>query len=392
MPWDNITRALCQHLKAQHKMGVRWLPFTPSAAFVPEDTPPQPLPPPQEPGARTVPTLQQKAQQATSAAPQPLPPPQEPGARTVPTLQQQAQQATSAAPQPLPPPQELSTRTVPTLQQQAQQATSAAPQPLPPPQEPGTRTVPTLQQQAQQATSAAPQPLPPPQEPGTRTVPTLQQQAQQATSAAPQPLPPPQEPGTRTVPTLQQQAQQATSLADLQSTFTTCQHCPLAKARQNVVFGTGNPKPTLLFLGEGPGADEDAQGQPFVGRSGRLLTGFVTALGLQREDVYITNLVKCRPPKNRPPTAKEIETCAPILKRQLAFLTPTLLVTLGNVPLKALKPDAGGISRERGNVFSSLGYQVLPTFHPSYLLRNPNAIEQAWQDLRKAMHMAYPRF
>ena len=145
-----------------------------------------------------------------------------------------------------------------------------------------------------------------------------------------------------------------------------------------------------MFIGEGPGAEEDQQGLPFVGRAGMLLTGLITAMGLTREDVYITNVVKCRPPGNRNPEPDETAACRPILDRQIQLLHPQLIVTLGNVPLKTLRPDAGGITRERGQVFRHGEFQVLPTFHPSYLLRNPDALETCWEDLRLALQLAYP--
>jgi len=140
-----------------------------------------------------------------------------------------------------------------------------------------------------------------------------------------------------------------------------------------------------MFIGEGPGADEDEQGLPFVGRAGKLLTGLIRAMGLTREDVYITNVVKCRPPGNRNPEPGEMAACRPILQRQIELLAPGLIVTLGNVPLKLLKPNAAGITKERGNLFDCQGVPVLPTFHPSYLLRNPAAITTCWEDFRQAM-------
>ncbi len=239
---------------------------------------------------------------------------------------------------------------------------------------------PAVMQQQETKKSHAPSPL------ASNQVPT--KKSAKVARGIPLPEIPPPQP----VLNAQSTAQQAHSLAQLQAAFANCQHCNLAKKRRNVVFGAGNASPQLLFLGEGPGADEDQQGQPFVGRSGRLLMGFIAALGLLREDVYITNMVKCRPPENRNPTAEETGACAPILKRQLALLKPRLIVTLGNVPLKALNPNAGGITRERGQIFSFSGYEVLPTFHPSYLLRNPNAIDHAWEDMRQAAQRVYPDF
>ncbi len=166
--------------------------------------------------------------------------------------------------------------------------------------------------------------------------------------------------------------------------------CKLGSARNRLVFGTGASKPRLMFIGEGPGADEDQQGVPFVGRAGGLLTGLIKAAGLTREDVYITNVVKCRPPGNRNPEGDEIASCAPILQRQIELLNPALIVVLGNVPLKNFQPGAAGITRERGRVFQYRDWPVLPTFHPSYLLRQPSAIRDCWADFRQAMERAYP--
>lgn len=179
------------------------------------------------------------------------------------------------------------------------------------------------------------------------------------------------------------------TLSELAQQYRDCTRCKLSGTRTNLVFGVGTEHPRVMFVGEGPGADEDAQGEPFVGRAGALLTGLIQAMGLVREDVYITNVVKCRPPGNRNPEPDEIAACRPILQRQVELLRPRLIVTLGNVPLKVLKPEAAGITRERGRLFTYREWDVLPTFHPSYLLRNPAAIETCWEDFRKALRTAY---
>ncbi|HKI99889.1 MAG TPA: uracil-DNA glycosylase [bacterium] len=179
------------------------------------------------------------------------------------------------------------------------------------------------------------------------------------------------------------------TLESLRFQYRDCQNCKLGGSRTHLVFGVGSDRPRLMFIGEGPGADEDEQGLPFVGRAGKLLTGLIEAMGLVRDDVYITNVVKCRPPGNRNPEPDEVASCRPILQRQIELLNPRLIVTLGNVPLKVLRPEAGGITRERGRPFTYQRWQVLPTFHPSYLLRNPSAIETCWPDFRKALQMAY---
>jgi DNA polymerase len=180
------------------------------------------------------------------------------------------------------------------------------------------------------------------------------------------------------------------TLESLKFQFRNCQACGLAETRNRLVFGVGHAQPHLLFIGEGPGADEDAHGLPFVGRAGALLTGLILASGLTREDVYITNMVKCRPPGNRNPEPAELDACRPILERQIELLQPRLIVTLGNVPLKALNPAARGITRERGHVFQYRDWPVLPTYHPSFLLRNPAALGECWQDFRQALALAYP--
>ncbi len=185
-------------------------------------------------------------------------------------------------------------------------------------------------------------------------------------------------------------ASELATLEALQFEYRDCLACKLAQGRKRLVFGTGAARPRILFIGEGPGAEEDQQGLPFVGRAGALLTGFISALGLTREDVYITNVVKCRPPGNRTPEPDEIASCRPILMRQIELLDPRLIVTLGNVPLKALNPGAAGITKERGRLFPFQRWNVLPTFHPSYLLRNPRDIPICWLDFRRAFREAYP--
>ena len=164
-----------------------------------------------------------------------------------------------------------------------------------------------------------------------------------------------------------------------------CQRCKLAKGRTNLVFGVGNPEAHLVFVGEGPGADEDAQGEPFVGKAGQLLNKMIEAMGYQREDVYICNVVKCRPPGNRNPEPDEIEACEPFLKKQLAALRPRVIVTLGKFAAQCLLRDDTPISRLRGNFRTYEGVQLMPTFHPAYLLRDPSKKKEAWEDLKAVM-------
>ncbi len=182
---------------------------------------------------------------------------------------------------------------------------------------------------------------------------------------------------------------QTTTLEALQQTHHNCQRCALGKTRTHLVFGEGNAGARLLFLGEGPGADEDASGRPFVGRAGKLLSKMILSMGIDRPDVYITNVVKCRPPGNRNPEAEEVAQCFPILEQQIALINPALIITLGNVPTRALIPDIPGITKVRGKTLNYHGRTVLPTFHPAYLLRNRSAFELAWQDFRTAAQLAF---
>jgi uracil-DNA glycosylase len=164
-----------------------------------------------------------------------------------------------------------------------------------------------------------------------------------------------------------------------------CTRCKLYKHRHTIVFGDGNPKAELVFVGEGPGADEDAQGLPFVGRAGKLLTQMIEAMGLERKDVYICNVVKCRPPENRTPEDDEVSTCSPFLLRQLEVIAPKVIVCLGAVAAKTLLRTNRGISQFRGQWLDYRGSKLMATYHPAYLLRNPNAKGEVWKDLQKVM-------
>lgn len=164
-----------------------------------------------------------------------------------------------------------------------------------------------------------------------------------------------------------------------------CTRCKLHKARTQIVFGVGNPKADLVFVGEGPGRDEDIQGEPFVGRAGKLLTQMIEAMGLKRSDVYICNVVKCRPPENRLPEKDEIITCSPYLLRQLAAIGPKVIVCLGSCSAQTLLQTNQGISRFRGEFFDFHGSKLMATYHPAYLLRNPPAKADVWKDLQKVM-------
>jgi uracil-DNA glycosylase family 4 len=164
-----------------------------------------------------------------------------------------------------------------------------------------------------------------------------------------------------------------------------CTRCRLHEQRNKIVFGAGNPRAELVFVGEGPGHDEDMQGLPFVGRAGKLLTQMIEAMGLTREQVYICNVVKCRPPENRKPEDDEVATCSPYLYRQLDVIAPKAIVCLGGTAAQALLKTKDSISRFRGTWFDYRGTKLLATYHPAYLLRNPNAKGEVWKDLQKVM-------
>ncbi|HEV2340426.1 MAG TPA: uracil-DNA glycosylase [Candidatus Acidoferrales bacterium] len=164
-----------------------------------------------------------------------------------------------------------------------------------------------------------------------------------------------------------------------------CKRCKLCQKRANIVFGAGSSTAELVFVGEGPGHDEDIQGLPFVGRAGKLLTQMIEAMGLRREDVYICNVVKCRPPENRTPEPDEVETCSPFLFRQLDVIHPKVIVCLGAVAFQSLLGAKQSISRLRGQWLEFRGMPLLATYHPAYLLRNPSAKGDVWEDLKKVM-------
>ena len=165
-----------------------------------------------------------------------------------------------------------------------------------------------------------------------------------------------------------------------------CTRCKLSTlGRKQVVFGVGNPAADLMFVGEAPGAEEDVQGVPFVGRAGQLLTKMIAAMGFARDDVYIANVVKCRPPENRNPEPDEIESCEPFLFRQIETIRPKVIVALGAFAAKTLLKSQDPISKLRGRVFEYHGAKLIPTFHPSFLLRSPGQKKYAWEDLKLAL-------
>jgi uracil-DNA glycosylase family 4 len=164
-----------------------------------------------------------------------------------------------------------------------------------------------------------------------------------------------------------------------------CRRCKLCEGRKNIVFGSGNPRAELVFVGEGPGADEDVQGVPFVGAAGQLLTKMIEAMGFRRDDVYICNVVKCRPPGNRNPEPDEVTACEPFLRAQLQAVQPRAIVALGKFAAQTLLRDTTPITRMRGNWREYQGIKLMPTFHPAYLLRQPAEKKKAWEDLQQVM-------
>jgi DNA polymerase len=173
------------------------------------------------------------------------------------------------------------------------------------------------------------------------------------------------------------------ALAAVRADIGDCTRCKLhSLGRTQIVFGVGNPDADLMFVGEAPGRDEDLQGFPFVGRAGQLLTKIIEAIGLKREDVYIANVIKCRPPENRNPEPDEVETCEPFLFRQIDIIKPKVIVALGKFGAQTLLRTLDPISRLRGRVYDYRGAKLIPTFHPAYLLRNPSSKREVWEDMK----------
>ncbi|MGO9063809.1 MAG: uracil-DNA glycosylase [Myxococcaceae bacterium] len=175
------------------------------------------------------------------------------------------------------------------------------------------------------------------------------------------------------------------TLEDIRADLGDCRRCKLCTHRKQIVFGTGHPRARLVFVGEGPGAEEDVQGLPFVGPAGQLLTKMIAAMGLKREDVYICNVVKCRPPANRNPEPDEIAACEPFLRAQLHSIGPQVVVALGKFAAQTLLQESTPITRLRGQWRSYQGMKLMPTFHPAYLLRNPAEKKPCWEDLKAVM-------
>ena len=177
--------------------------------------------------------------------------------------------------------------------------------------------------------------------------------------------------------------EKAATLDELNKMICNCTKCELHKGRNKFVFGAGNPNADVVVIGEGPGAEEDKQGLPFVGRAGKLLTDILKAIKFEREEVYICNIVKCRPPDNRTPLPDEMETCIPYLKKQIELIKPKLILCLGLTAAKGLLKSKGSLTSLRGQVFEYEGIKTMVTFHPAALLRNPNWKKDCWVDVQK---------
>lgn len=171
-------------------------------------------------------------------------------------------------------------------------------------------------------------------------------------------------------------------LIELNSVVQQCEKCSLCEKRTRVVFGEGNPGASIMFIGEGPGHDEDVSGRPFVGKAGQLLTKMIEAINLKREDVYICNIVKCRPPQNRVPLEEEAEACLPFLRQQVAIIRPEIIVCLGATAGRYIISRDIRITKDRGRWYEKGGFQMIATFHPSALLRDPDKKKEAWEDFK----------
>ena len=199
----------------------------------------------------------------------------------------------------------------------------------------------------------------------------------ETTVATPRPPPPP--------PPTPEPHEVEQAMGEVAARVASCKQCHLCTARTNTVPGQGTPMPEIMFVGEGPGADEDAQGLAFVGRAGQLLTDMIKAMGFTREEVFIANIVKCRPPGNRKPTEDEMAACLPYLREQISWLRPKVIVALGATAVKGLVETKTGITKLRGTWLSFEGIDLMPTFHPAYLLRDPSNKKYVWNDLQEVL-------
>ncbi len=194
--------------------------------------------------------------------------------------------------------------------------------------------------------------------------------------------------GITTLPVTESTAERATraepmTLEDVRRELGDCKRCKLHRTRKTIVFGEGNEKATLMFIGEGPGYDEDVQGRPFVGKAGQLLTKIIESINLSREEVYIANIIKCRPPQNRNPEPDEIESCNPFLMKQIGVIQPQLICALGTFSAQTLLKTDTKITALRGKLYDLDGIKVIPTYHPAFLLRNPERKREVWEDMKR---------
>ncbi len=177
------------------------------------------------------------------------------------------------------------------------------------------------------------------------------------------------------------------TLADVRKELGDCKRCKLHRGRKTIVFGEGNEKATLMLIGEGPGYDEDVQGRPFVGRAGQLLTKILQSINLPREEVYIANIIKCRPPQNRNPEPDEIQSCSPFLMKQISVIQPKIICALGTFSAQTLLKTDTKITALRGKLYDLEGIKVMPTYHPAFLLRNPDKKREVWEDMKKIVEL-----
>jgi len=175
------------------------------------------------------------------------------------------------------------------------------------------------------------------------------------------------------------------NLEELENSISTCDQCKLSKERKNIVFGEGPPDARLVFVGEAPGMEEDLTGKPFVGQAGKLLTDIIKAMGLTRDDVYICNIVKCHPPHNRDPEQDEVKMCLPFLESQISLIKPEVICAIGRISAQSLVHKDFKITRDRGQWQSFKGIPLMPTYHPAYLLRYPQAKRSVWEDMQEIM-------
>jgi DNA polymerase len=290
-------------------------------------------------------------------------------------------------------------RRSPALQRNAEAEARAERKPPPEPPRAGAATTPALQEPPRAGAATTPAPPEPPRAENEETPPqVLYQSAQTAsTETAKMPKrkpvrtpdavpPPPQETlfGEITPQDELSLPREGETFEDIRNDIGECMRCPLCcEGRSKVVHSEGNVKARLMFVGEAPGADEDAQGRPFVGRAGQLLNKIIEAIGMKREDVFIGNVNRCRPANNRTPTIAEAATCKPFLLREIAILRPDVIVVMGNTAMKNLLDTKEGITKLRGNFMDYKGIKVMPTFHPAFLLRDPSKKRETWEDMKK---------